>query len=188
MRGEEGRGGIIGVAGVAAVLVWGACRLSPSAAPAERLISGRTERAGPQRPGSRTDAGLCGGRDAAPALRCRVWLELQGLERPGLARRRYRSRRGRGAAAPLQRREGPRPARGAAFRAGAGPATLGPTPLCGPRAVAAGVKSGAPQVSRLKAARGAEAAPPSPVLSCRPELRRGRDGEAEAARGEGDDP
>ena len=166
VRGEEGRGGIIGVAGVAAVLVWGACRLSPSAAPAERLISGRTERAGPPRPGSRTDAGLCGGRDAAPALRCRVWLELQGLERPGLARRRYRSRRGRGAAAPLQRREGPRPARGAAFRAGAGPATLGPTPLCGPRAVAAGVKSGRPAGVQTEGSPGRRGSTtqPSPVV------------------------
>lgn len=72
------------------------------------------------------------------------WLERQGLERPGLARRRYRARRGRGAAAQPQRRAGPRPAGGAAFRAGAGPAPLEPTPLCGPRAAAAGVQSGRP--------------------------------------------
>lgn len=44
--------------------------------------------------------------------------------------------------------------------------------------------AGSPQVPGLSPASGAEAAPHTRVPSWRPELRRGRDGEAEAARGE----
>lgn len=94
----------------------------------------------------------------------------------------------RGAAARRSGRRGRGGLKGRPSRAGAGPAPAEPTPLRGLRAASAGVPSRSPKVTGLSAARNAVEALSVLFQLWRPELCRGRDGEAGVTRRVGDDP